>query len=561
MALSLMLQVAPVSPAAAATYADLALTVVPPATTPGVGDTFSYQITVHNNGPDAASAVEARSGDFGYWIEFVSFSSADSGVTCALVSSPYPNTSIRCTLGDLSPDATSSVTILAKRMQPASIYVSSFAYLPDDPYSGNNSDYFTLAVDPDEASDLATAITGPTDPAVGTDYTFDTTVTNLGPKAAANVVVTISSGSDAFEFVSSSLSNCSYSSGERRVECFFASIPMGETRTMPVTVKRLSGNDYSHYAEASLQPDLDPRSSNNYGYYYVKGTQSAGSDFGITLQGPSQTPDVGSTFTLVAKAKNGGSLADVGHFSIDLPTGLTALSHLTANATCTSSYWGISCVSNSLSTDETASVTVTARRESAERQRISASVWTDANPDYNRDNDDAIVTLAAAPVRLTVVKSGVGGGTVTSSPAGISCGSTCASNFGYGAAVTLTVAPNASSAFAGWSGACSGLSPSCTVTMTGAQTVAAQFTNEFYTLTLRKTGRGRGTVHSRPPGIACGPSCEWNFLQNATVTLKARARSNSAFVRWGGACSGSKRTCTVTMSAAREVTAKFRRIA
>jgi hypothetical protein len=79
-----------------------------------------------------------------------------------------------------------------------------------------------------------------------------------------------------------------------------------------------------------------------------------------------------------------------------------------------------------------------------------------------------------AQVTLTVTKSGDGSGTVTSSPAGISCGATCSANFNTGTAVTLTVS-NPGSTFAGWSGGgCSGTG-ACTVTMSAAQTVNAQF--------------------------------------------------------------------------------------
>ena len=68
-----------------------------------------------------------------------------------------------------------------------------------------------------------------------------------------------------------------------------------------------------------------------------------------------------------------------------------------------------------------------------------------------------------------------GSGTVTSAPAGISCGATCSANFASGTAVTLTPAAAAGYVFTGWGGACSG-SGACVVTMSAAQTVSATFT-------------------------------------------------------------------------------------
>lgn len=75
---------------------------------------------------------------------------------------------------------------------------------------------------------------------------------------------------------------------------------------------------------------------------------------------------------------------------------------------------------------------------------------------------------------LTVSKTGSGSGTVTSTPAGIDCGSDCSEVYGTGTAVTLTASPAAGSSFAGWSGACSGTG-GCQVTMDAAKSVTAGF--------------------------------------------------------------------------------------
>lgn len=78
-------------------------------------------------------------------------------------------------------------------------------------------------------------------------------------------------------------------------------------------------------------------------------------------------------------------------------------------------------------------------------------------------------------VSLTVNKAGTGTGTVTSSPAGITCGTTCTANFSTGTAITLTATVDAGSTFGGWSGGgCTGTS-SCSVTPTVATTVQAAF--------------------------------------------------------------------------------------
>ena len=63
------------------------------------------------------------------------------------------------------------------------------------------------------------------------------------------------------------------------------------------------------------------------------------------------------------------------------------------------------------------------------------------------------MTATFAPIvdRLSVAKAGDGSGTVTSSPAGIDCGATCAAGFDDGTAVTLVAVADAGSEFTGWS--------------------------------------------------------------------------------------------------------------
>src|SRR5262249_47770640 len=70
---------------------------------------------------------------------------------------------------------------------------------------------------------------------------------------------------------------------------------------------------------------------------------------------------------------------------------------------------------------------------------------------------------------------------------------------------------------------------------------------------------GSGTVSSNPSGISsCTSSCMADFQDGSMVMLTATPSIGSRFTGWTGACSGSVRTnCTVTMNAARSVTASF----
>ncbi len=160
---------------------------------------------------------------------------------------------------------------------------------------------------------------------------------------------------------------------------------------------------------------------------------------------------------------------------------------------------------------------------------------------------------------LGVIRAGTGTGTVTSSPAGINCGTTCNASFPLGTQVTLTATPSANSTFAGWTGGNCSTSPSCVVTLTASENVTATFNiiQSEPVLTVIVQGSGTGTVTSSPAGINCPQTCNASFNTGTQVTLTATPATGSSFAGWGGACSGSSPTCVVTLSTSLSATANF----
>ena len=95
---------------------------------------------------------------------------------------------------------------------------------------------------------------------------------------------------------------------------------------------------------------------------------------------------------------------------------------------------------------------------------------------------------------LTVVKSGTGSGTVTSSPAGINCGDDCSETYSKVQKVKLTAKTDATSTFTGWSGGgCSG-TKTCAVTVDAAVTVTADFALKIPDISVAQTCVDFGSI-------------------------------------------------------------------
>jgi phospholipase C len=165
-------------------------------------------------------------------------------------------------------------------------------------------------------------------------------------------------------------------------------------------------------------------------------------------------------------------------------------------------------------------------------------------------------TPSPAAAQLSIQPAGNGNGTVSSSPSGIDCQPTCGASFKIGTQVALTAAPASNSMFAGWGGACSGVG-TCSLTVKGNASAVATFSLLPLLSVTDNTGTGRGTVTSSPSGINCGPTCASAFNPGTQVTLTASPGPNSSFTGWGGVCSGTGSTCTITVQANISAVATF----
>ncbi|MHA1570777.1 MAG: PKD domain-containing protein, partial [Alphaproteobacteria bacterium] len=162
---------------------------------------------------------------------------------------------------------------------------------------------------------------------------------------------------------------------------------------------------------------------------------------------------------------------------------------------------------------------------------------------------------------LHIRKEGTGSGEVASHDWSIDCGLTCTQQlhqYPMDTVITLTATPDFDNFFDGWSGACSGSAPTCTLILNTFKHVAATFhTNRNLALTM--PGPGPGSVSSDPPGIDCPDgACTYNFLHGMVVTLTAATPITGSFEGWSGACNHANQQCILAMDAAQQLSATFK---
>jgi uncharacterized repeat protein (TIGR02543 family) len=132
-----------------------------------------------------------------------------------------------------------------------------------------------------------------------------------------------------------------------------------------------------------------------------------------------------------------------------------------------------------------AAVTLTATAQAGSTFDGWSGACTGTQPTCQITLDQArSVTATFTEVQHALSVTIAGAGTVTSTPAGINCGSSCTANFPAGMPITLAAAATPGSAFTGWSGACTGTQPTCQITLDQVRSVAATFSKESVSLYL-----------------------------------------------------------------------------
>lgn len=316
------------------TSANLRLTKTASPATILEGGNTTYTLTVVNDGPSDALAVELTDtvpAGLDVWSV-----TGSAGSTC---DEPTPN-AIQCTLGTVPAASTRVVTVQATGLVIGSHDNSATvtASTPD-PDTGDNSDAVTVTVLP--AADLSLTKSGPATVEAGGRVSYELTVRNAGPSPAQDAVVTDTLPVGAVYDDAASDPACDASGGST-VVCPLGALAVGAERTLTITVTvpiSLAGTTIINNAVVGAATG-DPDTTNNSDDHQTQ----VGTAADLSIVKSQSTAVAGSPLTYTLIVRNAGPSDEPRAVVADtLPEGLTLRSASPSQGACELSGGTVSC--------------------------------------------------------------------------------------------------------------------------------------------------------------------------------------------------------------------------
>jgi uncharacterized repeat protein (TIGR01451 family) len=358
-------------PSAAAASADLALGKAVSDSTPNVGETITYTVTLSNIGPDSATNVTVQD----------SLPAGLSFVSATPSQGTYNNTNGVWMVGTVNTLTPQTLQIQAHVVSPASQTNTATVSHSDQPDPNTANNTASVTETPQQA-DLALADNVSTPkPNVGDTITYTVTLTDNGPSPATHVTVQDSLPS-GLSFVGDTVSHGTYISGTG--VWTVGTVTTSAAQTLQIQAVVISPSPQTNTATVSHSDQFDPSASNN-AASATETPQQADLAIGKTVSDP--TPSAGETITYTVTAYNTGPDAATNVAVQDtLPAGVSFVSETPSqgsfsNATHT---WAIGTVT--VSTPQT--LTIIAHVTSspgANTASVSHSDQFDPNTSNNSD--------------------------------------------------------------------------------------------------------------------------------------------------------------------------------
>jgi uncharacterized repeat protein (TIGR01451 family) len=368
--------------------ADLAITKTVNNTTPNVGDTVTFAITLNDNGPNTATNVRV-SDVLPAGLSFVSAAASQGS---------YNNATGLWSVGSVTTAAAQTLQIVATVVGPnAQTNTAAVSHSDQfDPNAGNNS---ASATETPLQADLALIKTvSNATPNVGDTITFTVTLNDQGPNTATNIVVhdPMPAG---LVLVSASPSLGTYNSGTG--DWSVATLGNGASATLTISARVVSAAAQTNTASVTRADQFDPNAANNTASAAETPQQA---DLALTKTVNNAAPNVGDTITFtVTVTDNGPNNASNVQVNDALPAGLSFVSATPSQGTYSNGtgVWTVGAVSTA--TPQT--LQILAQVVSPNAQTNTASISQADQYDPNSLNNSASITETPQQADLTLAKT------------------------------------------------------------------------------------------------------------------------------------------------------------
>ncbi|HEX8172891.1 MAG TPA: hypothetical protein VF824_20320 [Thermoanaerobaculia bacterium] len=373
--------------------ADLGVTVTDSPDPAASGATVTYSVVLSNGGPDAAANT------------LLSFSMSNGSITSvssASLTCSGSGASASCSAASL-PTGSYGITVTAQAGSGLMTLTAGASSSTSDPSSGNNTaSAQTTITSAATSADLGVTLTDSPDPvASGATVTYSVALTNGGPDAAANTLLSFSISNGSITGVTSGSLTCSGSGAS--ASCSAASLPTGSYN---ITVTAQAGSGVMTLTAGASSSTADPSTGNNTASAQTTITSTATSaDLGVTLTDSPDPATSGTTVTYNVVLTNGGPDAAANAvLSFSISNG-SITSVTSASLTCNGSGASASCSAASLPTGSY-NITVTAQAGSGVMTLTASASSSTGDPSNANNTASAQTTITSASADVKVLKSG-----------------------------------------------------------------------------------------------------------------------------------------------------------
>ena len=362
--------------------ADLGITKSDAADPVKTGDNVTYTVVVSNGGPGSAENVVVTD-TLPSGVQFVS-ATPDQG-SCS-----ESGGIVTCNLGTVANGSSVNIVIVVQATTHGELTNTVIVVSDTDPNPGNNSAMEQTTVE--RQADVGITKSDAVDPVTaGDNVTYTMVVSNGGPDAAQNVVVTDTPPSGVV-FVSATpdQGSCSHSGGI--VTCLLGTVANGSSVNIVLVVETTTDGVLTN--AVIVVSDTDPNPDNNRATEQTTvGPKEA--DLGVSKSDAVDPVTVGDnvTYTLVV-SNNGPNDAENVVVTDTLPSGVVFVSATPDQGSCVESGGIVTCNLGSLANGSSVSIVLVVTTTTDGQLTNSASVTSDTpdpNPGNNGVSEDTTV--------------------------------------------------------------------------------------------------------------------------------------------------------------------------